>query len=223
MTIPRPGILLIAACLSATGCAPPGARSHPVRIQVESDPGVALSGVAVRCDGQVVQHTDSAGRALAPAPDQGEGRIELSVDCPPGHRQALARSVRAQHDSLRTLVFQCPPEQRRVAVVMRLPGAEGLPVWVDGQLIGTVAADGTVHVLQKRSPGGRLRIQVDTGDDARLQPAMFARTFYVRDRDALFLVDQRFDTVRPRSSRRRRAPRGAPMPPPRRPSRLRRL
>jgi hypothetical protein len=95
------------------------------------------------------------------------------------------------------LSFRCRPALRELVVVVRAPGGEGLWLRADGEPVGRVATDGTLHAIVRRAPGSEVRLLLDTGE-LPLLPANPVRELRVADRDELVVFDQALTSARSR-------------------------
>jgi hypothetical protein len=199
--------LALALC-SCRGAAAP-AETRTLEIRVARDDAVKLGVVSVRIDDDPLVATEADGvRRLEVA--SARGRVRVRVECPAGFRPAEARTVdlrNGAHGAPLRLSFMCRPVQRKVALAVLAPGAEGHAVIVDGEPIGAVGADATFHALLERPPGSTMRLAVDPGGlllDAATADVALA------DRDELVMLTP---TLRPHvAAPRRRAKRRVPAP-----------
>lgn len=188
-----------------------------VRLQVTTrdDWGAALANVPVAVDGQVVASSDAAGRAQVGLSARA-GRVRVSASCPEGYRSPDPRSLplkaSARQPSLE-LEFVCRPELRTLLLVVRAPEAAGFVVRADGEPIGTVGRDGTLHALLRRKPEAELRLTLDTSAAPDLVPRNPVREIQVADRDDILVFDQRLAPLAPAPKAPRQG-RRAERPPP---------
>ena len=142
-------------------------RARVLSVSVRDDDGQPLRGVAVAVDGLVAIKTGRDGTARISLSPRGSPRAQLAVSCPEGSREAAPRHVpRAVTGGtgLLELSFRCRPALRELVVVVRAPGAEGLWLRADGEPLGRVASDGTLHVLLWRAPDSEVQLLLDTGE-----------------------------------------------------------
>jgi hypothetical protein len=200
---------LLLVLVLASACESRESREAQLVLNVRDDVGRPLSGVSVRVDGTRVGSTDRRGEVRAIIRAQEKARVLLGVDCAEGYRPLEPRDVPLQRGRASPLAFElvCRPSTRKLAVVVRAPGAEGLTVRADGAPLGTVGADGTLHALVMRPPDADLRLSIDTSSVPELIPQNPAQLIRVPDRDELILFDQAL--VRAPTARRPKAVRRA--------------
>lgn len=218
-------VLMLAAW--GVGCRPAEPTdAMRVEVRVADDTGATMVNVPVRVDGEVVGRTDGRGLARTQLVGRTGSRMQVAVDCPDTHRAAPPRLLTlrrgAAQAGLHRLATVCRPLQRTAVVVVRAPGAEGLPLFADGEPVGAVGPDGTAHLSVQRPVGAMLRVSLDTQGRPALRPRDPARQWKVEDRDALWVFDQTFtsEPVAPRRLRRKASGRSR-RPPRSRPERLR--
>jgi hypothetical protein len=155
--------LALALCACRGAAAPPETRA--LEIRVARDDAVKLGIVSVRIDDDPPVATGVDGVRLLDVP-AARGRVRVRAECPAGFRPADARTVDLRNGAAGAtlrLSFACRPAQRKVALAVLAPGAEGHAVLVDGEHIGAVGADATFHGLLERPPGSTMRLAVDPG------------------------------------------------------------
>jgi hypothetical protein len=183
-------VLAVLACSS--GCHEPARLGRPVVVRALDEEGAPLSALAVEVDGLPAVRTDTQGRAQLSLAAQGPARARVTVRCPEGSREPsprhVARVVEGGAARLE-LAFVCRPAQRVIAVVVRAPGAVGSVLRADGEPIGTVAEDGTLHATVLRPPDSELQLMLDTGT-LPVGPAKALREHRVADHDELLVFDQ---------------------------------
>lgn len=192
-------LLALLALLSACSSAVPVARS--IRVHVQDDEGRALAAVSVEIDGLASIKTGPDGFArISLAPD-GPPRARIGVSCPAGHRELpprhIPRAVTGGCAKLE-LSFSCRPLQRKLTVVVHAPGAQGLWVRADGEPLGRIEADGTLHAMVSREPETELRLMIDTGVRPLL-PRNPTHELRVADRDELVVFEQPLSALPVRS------------------------
>ncbi|MEY4511671.1 MAG: hypothetical protein RLZZ450_3793 [Pseudomonadota bacterium] len=177
-------------------------------VSVTDDEGHPLAGRAVEIDGVVATSTARDGVARVSLSPAGSPRARVVVSCPAGSREVAPRHVpRLMKGSTARLElsFRCRPSLRELVVVVRAPGGEGLWLRADGEPVGRVAADGTLHAKVARAPDSELRLLLDTGD-LPLFPPNPVRELRVADRDELVIFDQALTSAKPRVVDPRRTP-----------------
>ncbi|MET0287201.1 MAG: hypothetical protein ABW352_22140 [Polyangiales bacterium] len=177
-------LLFVLAC-----SAPPPARALVVLARDED--GRALPGLAVEIDGLPATRTDAEGSARISLSSEGPSRARISVACPEGSREANPRHVARQAEGMTArleLRFVCRPALRLLAIVVRAEGGVGSVLRADGEPVGTVAADGTLHAMVWRAPDSELQLMLDTGT-LPVRPRNPVREHRVADRDELLVFD----------------------------------
>lgn len=196
--------LLAWLALGAAGsaCTHDVPTARVVRIQVTDDDARPLAGVPIELDGISATKTGTDGSARISLAPTGPARARIGVACPTGSREVAPRHVlRAlAGDAARLeLTFLCRPALRTLAVVLRAPGGAGLWLRADGEPLGRVAADGTLHATLERAPESELRLLLDTGDRP-VSPRNPVHQVRVADRDELVVFDQPLSTQKPHRS-----------------------
>lgn len=187
----------LAACEASVG----GPRM--VRVIVRDDRGAVLAGVPVEVEGIAATSTASDGTARVSLAAEGAPRVRVGVSCPTQFRPVEPRHVarnRFSNASFVDLTFTCRPSERTLVVVARVPGGQGLALRADGEPIGRIAADGTLHALLSRAPDSELRLMLDTEERA-VSPRNPARELRVADRDELIVFEEQLSVLRPRMVR----------------------
>jgi hypothetical protein len=184
-------LMLVALCmqLSCSAATPPG---RALLIRASDEAGGPLAGLAVEIDGLPATKTDGEGRARISLAAAGPPRARIAVGCPEGHRESSPRHVArlAEGGSARLeLTFVCRPALRVLAVVVRAAGGAGSVLRADGEPLGTLAADGTLHATVMRPPDSELQLMLDTGTLA-VRPRNPLREHRMADRDELLVFDQ---------------------------------
>jgi len=161
-------------------------------VTVMDEDGRPLAGRAVEIDGLVATTTARDGVARVAVSTAGPPRVRVGVSCPAGSRELPPRHVPRLIEggtARLELSFRCQPSLRALVVVVRAPGGEGLWLRADGEPLGRVAADGTLHAKVVRAPDSEVRLLLDTGD-LPLSPPNPVRELRVADRDELVIFDQ---------------------------------
>lgn len=183
---------LVLSCLpcSWVGCAPTAqVGDGTLEVVVRDDVGTVLPHVAIRVDGVKVGETGADGRVKELRGLPFRVRHAVQAECPDAYRPADARQV-VLRQQLVSVSMVCMPKLRMMALAVRAPGAEGLPVRVDGDELGPIGPDGTLHALVWREPETRLRIALDTSSAPQLVPQNPSQDVTVPDRDDILLFEQ---------------------------------
>ncbi len=195
--------------LASAACTPPLGRALVVLASDEE--GRALTGLAVEIDAMPATHTDGEGRARISLGGEGPPRARIAVTCPEGSRETNPRYV-ARHAegtvARLELRFVCRPARRLVAVVVRADGGAGSVLRADGEPVGSVAADGTLHATLWRAPDSELQLMLDTGS-LDVRPRNPLREHRVADRDELLVFDQPLQPPHPNLPRKVNSPKRA--------------
>jgi hypothetical protein len=184
-------LLSVALFLLVAACAPPS-LGRALVVLVRDEEGQPLPGLSVEIDGLPATRTDAAGSARISLGGDGPARARIAVSCAEGSRESNPRLVARHVDGASArleLRFVCRPALRMLAVVVRADGGAGSVLRADGEPIGTVAADGTLHATVWRAPDSELQLMLDTGALA-VRPRNPLREHRVADRDELFVFDQ---------------------------------
>jgi hypothetical protein len=178
-------LLLLAACSSQS-------VGRAVLVQTRDEEGQPLAGLGVEIDGVPATRTDGEGRARISLGGNGPPRARIAVSCPEGSRESNPRHVARHVDGATArleLSFVCRPAQRMLAIVVRAEGGAGSVLRADGEPLGTVAADGTLHATVWRAPDSELQLMLDTGA-LTVRPKNPLREHRVADRDEVIVFDQ---------------------------------
>jgi hypothetical protein len=205
MCLLRGRLLLLSAGLLACEVTPV-ARS--IRVAVHDDEGRAMVGIPVEIDGISTIKTGSDGSARISLAASGPPRARIGVSCAPGYRELPPRHIpRAVLGSTAKLdlAFSCRPRQRKLALVVNAPGAQGLLLRADGAPVGRIEADGTLHATVMREPESDLRLMIETGERP-VMPRNPTRELRVADHDELVVFDQPLTALPLRGRRKRVAP-----------------
>jgi hypothetical protein len=194
----------------------------PLAFSGAADDGAPLSGIELRgtfSDGaSILLGATGKDGTLTTRVEAIEGsQLEVSARCPDGYDEGIPSQVtlalrsfvtldRSAPAGLRTS-FQCKPQQRLAAVVIRAGGKAGLPVLLDGKPIGETDAAGFAHLLVRVPASGMLQLGLDTTRMPALRPKNPVSSFAMHDADGLFVLDQPFQERAP-PRKKRMAPSG---------------
>jgi hypothetical protein len=184
-------VRLLIALLSLAACSS-HAVGRAVVVQARDEEGHLLAGLGVEIDGMPATRTDRDGTARISLGADGPPRARIAVTCPEGSREANPRHVARHADGATArleLSFVCRPAQRMLAIVVRAEGGAGSVLRADGEPLGTVAADGTLHATVWRAPESELQLMLDTGA-LTVRPKNPLREHRVADRDEVIVFDQ---------------------------------
>jgi hypothetical protein len=192
---------LLGSTLSA--CSPSEIQDVHIRVSVHDDQSAAQPSVPVEIDGLPVATTDDAGITSITFQAHAN-RVRVAVRCAAGYHSPEPRSIPLSRHARQPpldLQFVCRPAQRSLLLVVRAPLGVGLPVLVDGEQVGTVASDGTLHAVVQRAPEATVRVTLDTTNTPTLVPQQPVREIKVSDQDEFIVFDQVL-SVAPAKSRR---------------------
>lgn len=194
-------IIVLHGCRAAVG----DARPLSLEIRIEGDPGVPLSGVPVKVDGDLIGLSDGNGRLRTVLASLPGSVVRISLECPEGHRQskeAKTLRIRRYEDRAPTaplrVVLRCRPRLRIAAILVRTENQAGVSVLVDGDLAATTNDLGIAHVSRSVPPGTELLVELDASQRSRLRPRRTSRVINVADFDEVFVIDQQFEASRGR-------------------------
>jgi hypothetical protein len=178
-------LLLLAVCSAQS-------VGRALVVQTRDEAGHALAGLGIEIDGVPATRTDAEGKARISLGGEGPPRARIAVTCPEGSRESNPRHVARHVDGATArleLSFVCRPAQRMLAIVVRAEGGAGSVLRADGEPVGTVAADGTLHAAVWRAPDSELQLMLDTGA-LTVRPRNPLREHRVADRDEVIVFDQ---------------------------------
>jgi hypothetical protein len=191
---------LLAVTLLACRVGSPRETLH-IEVSVTDDSGDPLAEVPVSVDDQVPKRSDANGKASLTVSATLERRVRVGALCPEAYRSSEPRTVSMAGAAMLELRFQCRPKLRTLAVVVNAPHAEGLLMRADGEPIGKIGADGTLHAVLKRPPEAELRLMLDTSAAPQLRPQNPIEDVLVPDRDEIVVFDQALTTAPARRSK----------------------
>jgi hypothetical protein len=87
----------------------------------------------------------------------------------------------------------CPPTNRTVVVAVRADGGGNLPVLYLGREIARTDGSGAAHVMLKLKPDESFDLVLGTTENASLRPQNPFASFAVKERDEVFVFDQKFE------------------------------
>lgn len=201
--------------LALAGCSEPPVHHYRALVIAQSDPGVALPGVAIEHAGQVVGKTDARGALPLQFVGEPGERIPLDVRCPANFHQEgapleLTLRTLADGEALPEYRTQCRPELRSLVVAVRSHKGASVPVRYLNREIARTDSAGAAHALLKVPAGETVKVVLDTtGPQHRyLRPQNPELQITVPDRDDVVLFDQPFVVAEPK----RPAPVVIPLP-----------
>jgi hypothetical protein len=192
-----------------------------VELDVQDDADEPVPHASVSIAGEAAGTSDVGGRLRVALRGREGDRLPVLLECPAGfgavdeQSQLTLRSVRplqGHEPRALTHALRCKPNERAAVVVIRVAGAEHVPVSLDGMQVGTTDAHGFAHLYVSRDPGTRVEVSLDTSAQHGLMPQNPSRSFEIAERDALFVFDQSFKQRPTRAPRERAAPAEPPIP-----------
>lgn len=194
-------LFILAACGNRFDSAP--APTFPIVIRVDSDPGIPLSGATVLRKDQVIGQTGPDGR-LAITFQGTEGDVlEVHVHCPAAYQTpaaAILVPLRQLSDSKPPeYSAKCPPNLRKVVVVIRAENGPYLPVMHLNQVIGRTDGSGTATFLANVAPNESLEFTLQTSADAafkRHSPIDPKVQYLVQPSDEVVVLNQIFSVAK---------------------------
>jgi hypothetical protein len=127
-------------------------------------------------------------------------RANLTIECPPNHRQPKEPLQVALFDyaskTIPEIQARCEQERVRLGVIVRSLGAANIPLSLRGQRVGETDATGIAHVLADGEPGEALDLVFDTSASPDLQPANPSVRLLLANHDDAALAEQRFEIKR---------------------------
>jgi hypothetical protein len=168
-----------------------------VVVRVGGDPGQAIKGAALLFNGQKVSTSGDDGVARLKLTGKDGEAFDVTVSCPEGFQspakplqvvlKRLADDKKPEYDVV------CLPTSRTVVVAVRADGGANLPVLYLGREVARTDAAGAAHVLLKLKPDEPFDLVLGTQDNDRLRPQNPFASFVLKERDEVFVFDQRFE------------------------------
>ncbi len=199
------GAFLVVGALSLAACSSKPPPRFEVVVKVQGDPGEPLPGALVLLQGKQVGKTDEKGRTvLALKGEEGE-TYSFAVRCPSGYKspsKPTAVTLRriAEPSKRPEYLVDCPRTTRNIVVAVRADDGPNLPVMYLGEKVATTDDSGAADVLLRLPPNQPFKLTLDTSgeDHKRLRPQNPTATFDVKERDEIFVFDQKFKKERRR-------------------------
>ncbi|MBN1656254.1 MAG: hypothetical protein JXA30_20965 [Deltaproteobacteria bacterium] len=205
-----PLIFLFVSLFLSCSDAKPG--RFPVQNLALTEDGETISGLRVSAQGIARGETDNTGRLLFYVEGHVGARVSLSGICPEGYRARFEKQTvtlrylnsldNRQKVHAPEISWCCIPLLRTAALVVNAPEQPGLAIVIRGQSVGRTTPEGVAHLLLKEPPGSKLSVSLDTAAYPFLLPQNPERIFHFKDRDTIFIFDQKF--IRKAKTKRRR-------------------
>ena len=174
--------------------------SVPIVVSVEADPGVYLSGVPVRVDGELLGRSDSDGQLRTELRGHAGRLFRLEHDCPEGHKalqDTAELRLRRYADSRRAppieVKLTCRPEARLAVFVVRAANGPDLPVLLNGEVVARTNETGVAHFSELVPAGTEMLVQLDAREHPSLHPNTSSHLVTLPDFDELFLITRSFE------------------------------
>lgn len=189
MSVTRVLSLCAASCVA--GCTQP-APPRDVQVRVLDEAGRPLASVAVLIDGVSAIRTrlDGVARISLAGDRRTPARIQAACGAgvsTSGSADVPRASSGGTGPDLVALTFTCRPLLHTLAVVARIEGGQGATLRADGETLGTIGADGTLHALLRRPADSVVSLSYATSASAARDEPL--RRIRVSDRDEIVLVD----------------------------------
>lgn len=209
---------LLAACSAAK--APAEATAFTVELRAAAEEGIPLAGVEFAAEGKRLGSTGSDGRLAREIRGVEGSTLRVVATCPPEYeppeqpsplRLTRTRAVGTQAAQPLAVDVRCQKRLTSVAIVVRAPHGEQLPVLVDGRAVAQTDREGVAHLLLHRPRADKaLQLGLDTTTRASLKPVNPTRTYELHGRDAVVLFEPSLVVSKPHVARaiapRRRIP-----------------
>jgi hypothetical protein len=189
--------LTLAVVMGCSALAPVPPPPMEVVVRVNGDPGQPLKGAGLLHDGQKVSESGDDGVARLKLNGKDGDSFDITVACPDGFQspskpiqvvlKRLADDKKPEYD------VACPPMNRTVVVAVRADGGANLPVLYLGREVARTDGAGAAHVMLKLKPDEGFDLVLGTTDNAALRPQNPFASFAVKDRDEVFVFDQKFE------------------------------
>jgi hypothetical protein len=203
-----------AAVCCVLGCASPKKlpERYPISINIDAGPNRPVAGATVHAGTSELGTSDAEGRVNAVLSGLEGQVLELSVECPDGHRspdKALAVTLRAVAETDRRPEYhaRCEPLLKTLVVAVRAEHGPNLPVLYLGREVARTDRDGAAHVLLRRPAEDTVELTLDTHEHPELRPRNPSARFQVGFEDEVVAFEPPLQLPKPPK---KRAPRPAP-------------
>ena len=177
----------------------PASDPFEVRVNVTSDPGVAVPGAELLSGAKVIGKTDASGSAKVRFGGHEGEQVELAVRCPPDYESpATPLTIALRHltkgSQLPRFEARCAPSLRTVVVGLRAERGPNLPVLYMGRMVTRTDASGSAIFTAKVKPSDQVEVTLSTSEKGaeQLRPQSPRLTFVARDYDDFVVLDQTF-------------------------------
>jgi hypothetical protein len=191
-------LLMPLAC--STNGDSPDLLTLKVAIHVESDPGVPLAGANVVFNGRTITTSNDNGVAKLDLRGRQGDEYEVAIVCPSGFEspaKGFEIAIQKLADPTKPPEYdvKCTPETRTAVVAIRAENGANLPVRYLGREVARTDRWGAAHVVvPELKRDGQFELELDTGvrGAEQLRPQRPTQSFTLRNRDDVFVFDQRF-------------------------------
>lgn len=202
-------------CALGVACHQGSGPSRPALLEiiVEADPGVRMSAVAIRVDGEPMGNTSADGTLQVPIIGPPGRVLRVAHECPADHRaspESASIRLRRYHSDGPAPIqvsLKCRPLIRIAAFVIRAKNGADLPVRVNGELVATTNGSGVAHFSKSGSAGTEYLVELDASGDPTLLPRSTSTPVRLPDANEVFVIAPSFQFVDRARKRRRRRPR----------------
>lgn len=184
--------------------ADPPPPSFQVVIRVDSDPGVPLAGASVTRKDVLLGKTGADGKLPVTFTGTEGDVLEVRVQCPAEYispTAALLVPLRKLSDvKAPEYATKCPPNLRKVVVVIRAENGPFMPIAHLGQTVGRTDASGTATFLANARPNDNLEFTLQTSADEafkRHSPVDPTVQYLVQPQDDVVVLNQTFSVAKP--------------------------
>lgn len=187
---------------------PPEPLKYPAVVSVESDPGVPLAGAEIVLQNEVVATSGEDGLASLELRGSEGDILSASVRCPKGFlspKEPLTMNLmRLVGIDTTQYSVRCAPTERTAVVIIRAQNGPNLPVLYLGKQVAVTDTAGAAHLHFRLAPETSfdLALVTDGVKSPGLLPANPIASFTTRDRDDVYVFDQKFKTPKRRVVRR---------------------
>lgn len=178
------------ACQQGSGAAAPVL----LEIVVEADPGVRMSAVPIRVDGELHGNTSADGTLRVPIISLPGRVLRIAHECPSDHRaspeSASIRMRRYHSDGPAPIQvnLECRPLMRVAAFVVRAKNGAHLPIRVNGQVVATTNSSGVAHFSRSGPAGTEYLVELDARGDPALLPRSAVTPVRLPDANQVFVI-----------------------------------
>lgn len=196
-------VLGVVSCKKGALSDPPPPQ-FPVVIRVDSDPGIPLAGASVFRKEQLLGKTSADGKLPITFTGTEGDVLEVRVTCPADYTSPTAPllvPLRKLSDAKPPeYTAKCPPNYRKVVIVIRAENGPFVPIKHLGQMVGRTDASGTATLLANARPNESLEFTLNTSADEafkRHSPVDPTVQYLVQPQDEVVVLNQSFDVAKP--------------------------